>query len=81
MIVCLCRGVSDRKVRLAVLAGAASLSAVARACDAGRGCGACHEEIERLLDEGTGDAAAVGSCSAACAPAIIPASTATRGTP
>jgi bacterioferritin-associated ferredoxin len=81
MIVCLCRGVSDRKVRLAVLAGAASLSAVARACDAGRGCGACHEEIERLVDEGNqGEAAAIGICAAACAPAILAAST-TRGTP
>jgi bacterioferritin-associated ferredoxin len=80
MIVCLCRGVSDRKVRLAVLAGATSLSAVARACDAGRGCGACHEEIERLVDEGA-MANDGGPCSAACAPAILPASTATRGTP
>jgi bacterioferritin-associated ferredoxin len=49
MIVCLCRGVSDRKVRLAVLEGAGTLKEVATRCGAGRGCGACHEQIRQLI--------------------------------
>lgn len=53
MIVCICRGVSDRQVRLAVLTGASTLRDVAVSCNAGRGCGACHEMIRDMIDEGT----------------------------
>jgi bacterioferritin-associated ferredoxin len=49
MIVCICRAVSDRKVRLAVLGGARSLREVGAACGAGRGCGSCHEEIAGII--------------------------------
>jgi bacterioferritin-associated ferredoxin len=50
MIVCLCRGVSDGKVRLAVLEGASNLKEVSARCAAGRGCGACHEQIRDLIE-------------------------------
>jgi bacterioferritin-associated ferredoxin len=52
MIVCLCRGVSDRAVRAAVASGASTLDEVGDRCGAGAGCGACHETVEGLIREG-----------------------------
>lgn len=49
VIVCLCRAVSDRTVRLAAQDGARSLKQVAAACGAGRGCGSCHGAIEEII--------------------------------
>jgi bacterioferritin-associated ferredoxin len=82
MIVCLCRGVPERTVRLAVVSGAGSIEDVADVCGAGSGCGACHQEIERLLAEEGGGSPA-GPCRGPCAEAILLAArpTATRGTP
>jgi len=51
MIVCLCRAVSDRAIRAAVAAGAATPTAVADACGAGSGCGQCWETLHRLVTE------------------------------
>jgi bacterioferritin-associated ferredoxin len=79
VIVCLCRGVSDRQVRLAVLTGASTLRQVVQACDAGRGCGACHEMIRDMIDQGASAAGGnrpandnrpvVSACCATPAPA------------
>jgi bacterioferritin-associated ferredoxin len=55
VIVCLCRAVSDRVVRLAVAQGARTVAQVAKSCGAGRGCGACHEDIRRLATAGAPD--------------------------
>ncbi|MBI4950578.1 MAG: (2Fe-2S)-binding protein [Myxococcales bacterium] len=49
MIVCLCRGVSDRDVERAIAAGARSLEAVRAATGAGACCGACHPAIAERL--------------------------------
>jgi bacterioferritin-associated ferredoxin len=49
MILCLCRGVSDRTVRLTVLQGAQTLDDVGEACGAGTCCGTCREDIERVI--------------------------------
>lgn len=51
MVVCLCQGVSDRRVREAVADGATTRKKVTRACGAGAGCGACHESIGEIIDE------------------------------
>lgn len=51
VIVCICRGVSDRQVRLSVLGGASTVREVGAHCQAGRGCGACHEQIEGMIAE------------------------------
>lgn len=51
MIVCLCQGVSDKKVRRAVAEGATSRKKVTRACGAGAGCGGCHSSIREIIDE------------------------------
>jgi bacterioferritin-associated ferredoxin len=54
MIVCVCRGVSDRAIRAAVAGGAKSIDEIADACRAGDGCGACHDELRRLAGDSGG---------------------------
>ena len=49
MIVCLCSGVSERGVRALVVAGATTVSDVARACGAGADCGACARALATLI--------------------------------
>lgn len=51
MIVCLCEGVSDREIKSAAKSGARSLKQVTRSCGAGGGCGACHRQIEEIVDQ------------------------------
>lgn len=61
MIVCLCRGVSHRKLLNVVESGAQSVAEVTRRCGAGGDCGACRGAIAQLIatrtDEGDGRAA------------------------
>ena len=49
MYVCLCRGVTDRKIRAAIEAGAGTVQAVGRRTGAGTECGECHRAIEELI--------------------------------
>jgi bacterioferritin-associated ferredoxin len=51
MIVCICRGVSDRTVKRAIEDGAESVAAVGRACGAGTDCGSCHLQIAGQIAE------------------------------
>jgi bacterioferritin-associated ferredoxin len=51
--VCLCQGVTDRKVRKAIGHGATTVEEVGRACGAGTGCGGCRPEIEAMLCAGS----------------------------
>jgi bacterioferritin-associated ferredoxin len=51
MYVCVCRAVTEDKVKAAIDAGADSVEAVTAACCAGDDCGACHEAIEALIEE------------------------------
>ena len=50
MILCVCRGVSDREVAEAVAQGATSVAEVRRACGAGTDCGSCVADIRAQLD-------------------------------
>jgi bacterioferritin-associated ferredoxin len=50
MIVCHCKGISDRALRRAIRQGADSIEEVASACRAGEECGGCRPAIERLLE-------------------------------
>jgi len=50
MLVCQCRGVSEREVRSAIASGACTHRAVARECGAGSVCGGCRPMIDELLD-------------------------------
>jgi len=50
MILCICRGISERDVREAVRCGARTLDDVSHSCDgAGGDCGSCLTRIERQL--------------------------------
>jgi len=49
MIVCLCRGVSERQVETAVAKGAATVHEVSQACGAGIDCGACQHLLAVLI--------------------------------
>ena len=61
MIVCLCRGVTERHVEAVVADGAATVAQVTQACGAGGDCGACRRMVAALV-EATGRAAcAAGS--------------------
>lgn len=49
MIVCSCKGITDRTIRDLIRNGTCSLRDISRRCDAGRGCGGCRPTIDRLV--------------------------------
>src|SRR5438045_1418318 len=54
MIICLCKGISDKHVRDSIGRGASSVADVGDDCGAGTGCGSCHSMIEIMLaDDGS----------------------------
>jgi bacterioferritin-associated ferredoxin len=48
-MVCLCRGVSERKVERAIDRGADTIEAVGELCGAGTVCHGCHDTIDALV--------------------------------
>jgi bacterioferritin-associated ferredoxin len=50
MVVCLCKGVSDKTIRWHVQNGQKSLRDVMRACNAGSDCGSCVCQVRALID-------------------------------
>jgi bacterioferritin-associated ferredoxin len=50
VLVCHCKGLTDREVHCAIRAGAATQREVARACGAGSVCGGCRPLIDELLE-------------------------------
>lgn len=53
MYVCLCRRVTDKKVAVAIRAGASDSDEVARHCGAGSRCRGCIPLIEEMLERHT----------------------------
>ncbi len=51
MLVCHCRGVSDRQIKRAVKNGACSLRDVARETGAGMRCGGCRTTVAAVFQE------------------------------
>jgi bacterioferritin-associated ferredoxin len=51
MYVCVCFAVTDKEIDAVIDAGAHSVSAVTRACNAGGDCGSCLEAIEERLED------------------------------
>jgi bacterioferritin-associated ferredoxin len=49
VIVCHCKGVSDRAIRAAIRGGARSCQQVGRTCEAGHYCGGCQPLIRELI--------------------------------
>jgi bacterioferritin-associated ferredoxin len=52
MLVCHCKGLTDRDVRSAIEAGACTRRDVVRRCGAGSVCGGCRPLIDELLEAG-----------------------------
>jgi bacterioferritin-associated ferredoxin len=51
MIVCLCHAVSERDLENLVESGACATAAdVEKACGAGGDCGACRQDVERVIE-------------------------------
>jgi bacterioferritin-associated ferredoxin len=50
MLVCHCKGVSERDLRCAIEAGARTQRELVRECGAGSVCGGCRPLIDELLD-------------------------------
>jgi bacterioferritin-associated ferredoxin len=74
MIVCLCKGITDKHVRDSIARGNTTVEDVADDCGAGTGCGACHSMLELMVsDDGTltpidlARAAAQAACAPTCA--------------
>jgi len=63
MIVCICRGASDRTVREVIDEGARSLSDL-NACGIGDQCGSCHNMLRKMLAVATAERAAIAACPA-----------------
>jgi bacterioferritin-associated ferredoxin len=67
LIICICRGKSDREISRAIDSGATSVRDLQR-CGVGDQCGSCHNSLRALL----ATAATASSCPA-CLPAATPA--------
>ncbi|MEZ4333148.1 MAG: (2Fe-2S)-binding protein [Myxococcota bacterium] len=63
MLVCHCRGVSDRQIKRAVRNGACSVRQVARETGAGMRCGGCRANVTQLVEEALADSAGSSSVS------------------
>jgi bacterioferritin-associated ferredoxin len=50
MIVCQCKGLTDRAIRRMVRDGARTRREVARACAAGSSCGGCAPAIDKIIE-------------------------------
>ncbi len=50
MIVCQCRGITDRAIRRAVRDGASNRNDVVRICEAGKYCGGCVSAIDEIIE-------------------------------
>ena len=72
MIVCICRGKSDRDVEAAIDDGATSIRDLQR-CGMGTDCGSCHNVLRVMLAEAAAAAAMPCACAAAKATAQIAA--------
>jgi assimilatory nitrate reductase catalytic subunit len=48
-LVCLCHGVSERKIERAIDRGATSIDDVGFVCRAGTNCGVCRETIHEMI--------------------------------
>lgn len=51
MLVCLCKGVSDTKIRWLVQNGSTTLREIMATCQAGSDCGSCVGQVKELIDE------------------------------
>ena len=55
MLVCHCRGITDRQIRRLVNDGATSTREVARATGAGMRCGGCRSNVRQVVNDALDD--------------------------
>lgn len=67
MIVCSCRGVSDRTLLQAIRDGANTVDEVGQRTGAGTGCGCCRGSLAQIIDRTLATTATVDPCSGGCA--------------
>jgi bacterioferritin-associated ferredoxin len=73
VIVCICRGVSDKQVEKAIDNGASTLRDLQR-CGIGDQCGSCHNSLRAMLARAAASASAETPCPACSAePAAVAA--------
>ena len=72
MILCLCKAVSEKTVRLVVAAGATTVDAVGTRCGAGTDCRSCRHAIRDMIDDAA--QAVPSSCDSCEGSAANPAS-------
>ncbi len=65
MYVCICHGVTDNEVNAEIALGARTVDDIGERCDAGTGCGACHESIDDLLARAA-ERRTAGCCGNGC---------------
>jgi bacterioferritin-associated ferredoxin len=65
MIVCICRGVSDRKIHQAIDDGAGSVRDLQR-CGIGDECGSCHNALRKMLAAAEAEREALIAAGACC---------------
>ena len=74
MIVCICRGVSDRTINEAIDDGARSVRDLQR-CGIGDQSGSCHNALRKMLAVAAAEREALVAAGAPCpvhAPAVVP---------
>jgi bacterioferritin-associated ferredoxin len=49
MVICLCKGVSDKKIHQLIAGGAKSLRDIMASCQAGSDCGSCVCAVKEML--------------------------------
>ncbi|MGB1698464.1 MAG: (2Fe-2S)-binding protein [Nannocystaceae bacterium] len=49
MLVCICKGISDRKLHEEIRKGHRTLAQIRSGCQAGTDCGACVQQIRQIL--------------------------------
>jgi bacterioferritin-associated ferredoxin len=49
MYVCICAAVTDTEIRSCIARGARTVEEVGDGCEAGTGCGSCHDHIDVFL--------------------------------
>ena len=61
MLICLCKGVSDKKILDLIDAGAKSLKDIMASCKAGSDCGSCVCHVKELLMQNAAQAKSRGA--------------------
>lgn len=69
VIICICRGKSDRDISRAIDNGASSLRDLQR-CGIGDQCGSCHNSLRSMLAAAAAEAASAPIPCPACTPAV-----------